>query len=129
MDVDEPLIRYLANRIKVLFQRRYKPAWKTLNVFLCGAAISKNQNLTKTAIHFEVELSRPETPHNYWWITYHFHYCGHPRVDTQGSIRIVDGYIRLYNSTNHELLLYELSDPECMEKIVGQFKEMFKPGL
>ncbi len=150
MDTGEPLTRYLHTRLRVLFRRRYAKHWRDFNVFLDGAAISKNQTPAKTPTHFETWLTGPTITdfpvwatcgsapppksEKHWGIYYTVKHHGYPPVKTAGYVMIVNHLVRVYSSSwadnrlatsKRDSWTFELADPDCIEKVVGLFKRMF----
>lgn len=146
MEAGEPLAHYFLKRLKVLYRRRYSPAWRRFNVFLDGAAISKKQTPAKTPVHFAAWLLDPtdrvkplwggpvEKP-THWGLYYDFRYYGYGgKVETKGYVKVIDHLVQVYSSSWNDNRLataggdswaFELADPDCIEKVVTKFKRMF----
>ncbi len=146
MDAGEPLSYYLLKRLKVLFKRRYSPAWREFNVFLDGASISKRQTPTKAPVHFEAWLidptdrvkplwGGPVEKQDHWGVFFCFRHYGPPRVEKKGRVIVVGHLVRIESNswTGRGLATagcddscsYELADPDCIELVVAKFKLMF----
>lgn len=134
-NIGEPLAYYLHRRLTNLFKRRYTSHWQQLNIFLCGVAISKKHKIGKHPVHLDTFILKPDTHRElYWGVTYRFQYPLNPKINTNGFVRIADHLIQIFSSSwdnnksatmGGSFWAYELADPNCIEKVIDKFKQMF----